>query len=219
MIVGVVLGLVAAIFFALFLRFVYEWQSDPEAAVEAFGQTGLFLYGLMLFFMSLSLVSLPLMRRSKQRFEIVKKLQRTLSTRQTQADARAQDAEIPSGAIQMIAEIEREQIIQDRRRSLRLGSKKGQAPEYTIQQSRAVQQAKAQLDSDTARKVEDAIFALMGDPRPAAVGEDSKSGLSRLKVPGTPIELAYQVEDETRRIKIFDLTSTDEQEAGAGGYA
>ncbi len=218
-IVGVIFTLLAAIFLVLFVTFVYQWLSDPAAAVEDWGRLGVILFGLMLFFIPLSLVSLPLMQRSKRRFEIVTNLQQTLATRQSGLDARGRGAEISPGAVQMIAEIEREQIIDDRRRSLRLGLKKGQAPDYTIQQSRAVQQAKAQLDSDSARKLEDAVFALMGDPRPPGLSEDPETGFNRLRIPEAPFEIVYQVDEETRRIKVFDLRPSDAPDAGAAGHA
>lgn len=172
-----------------------------------------------LFLIAVSIFSLPLMRRAKARLSTVDHLYATITDAQQAPPEDDQEPRISSSAFQMIAELERSQIIHDRERSLRLGDKTGQLPAYTLQQSRLAHRARFGLDSASARKVEQVIFDLVEDPRPEGITEDPETGLSVVKIPETSLEIGYRVQDEASVIQVVYLEPSADRKPGADSDA
>jgi len=61
-------------------------------------------------------------------------------------------------------------------------------------------------------RVEDQIFQLSKDPLSTGVVENAGSGLQSLRVPGTDLEMKYEVEEAGRRIRIFYLTGSSQSD-------
>ncbi len=153
------------------------------------------------------------MRRGRERLSIVQELQHDLA-RHRPDSGRADATEIDPDELRIIADMERAQIIEERRSSLRAASKDTPVPGYTVQQSRRVLDAKARLDPETSRRVQDQIYELMDDP----LGDsepDSDTGMRRIRIRETPLEVGYEVEETTQRVRIVFLEQTGQ--AGAGG--
>ncbi len=198
------------------------------------------LLGLTTLIAVAALVSAGLMRWGRARLAVVQRLQRDLGLEEMGAGGakgglvsgdpgspstpsagagEPEPREISSAARSAIAELERYQIMKERLRSLREAPEGGRIEGYTVQQSREVLEAKETLDPSIRSRVESQIFQLMEDPAPAGAVEDETSGLSRLAIRGTGLEIAYEVEEGAGRIKIFYLTPAkpgDEGDRGDG---
>ena len=166
----------------------------------------------------LSLLSLTFMRSGKAKLAVVRNLQQLLADMERDGSGEDPLPTIPPYAWQDIARIERAQIIRDRQSSLKIAAKQGRNPDYTVMQSRAVLHAKAQLDPSTNLKVEERIFALLGNPSPHDVLRNPDTGLRIVQIPDTPLEIGYQVDEEAQCIQIHYVAPPGAGEEGAGGH-
>jgi ABC-type multidrug transport system fused ATPase/permease subunit len=107
-------------------------------------------------------------------------------------------------AVQQYARIETEQIARSRAQAIN-ESVAAKKREYSILSSQAMRQTKAGLGPDERLKVEEALDALMREPRPATAENDTAAGLWRLRVAGTSLELVYRVDDSSLQLKVLGL--------------
>jgi len=215
-IVAALVNGLAGVFFLGFWVFILATGNlRTLLELEGFGVVGVTMLGLTLFCVALSLFSQPLMSRAHKRLKIVTGLQESLAHREQATAEEDEAAGFASTAAQVLGEMERSQIISERRQVLRR-ARQSKAGGYALQQSVAVHRAKGQLDPSTGRKVEDQLQALALDPgRADSAGEDSQNGLRTLTVPETSLEIGYQVEPATRSIKIFHLGPSNQPNRGA----
>ncbi len=185
------------------------------SALPAIGEGGpeewaIFGTGFGLAVLGLSFIFLYFMQRGKQRLNLVNNLRSALAEHEeTFEHDKEQQVRIDANEYYRIAEIEREQIISDRQRSISLYSKKALRSEFVIQQSREVRATKANLDKATAALVGDQILQLTTDPRPSGSTEDPDTGTIRLPVPETAVEIEYQVDKDDRRIRVIAVRLVD----------
>lgn len=170
--------------------------------------------GLGLTVLGLSFIFLHFMRRGKQRLELVDRLRATLSKYE---DAFGQDGEqrvsIDADEYDQIARIERAHIIADRQRSIDQGLKEARTSGYLIQRSHEMQAAKAKLDPATAVLVENQILQLTTDPMPTGTAQHPDTGIFRLRVPETEVEILYKVDEDSRRIRVGKLLTSDSDDS------
>jgi mRNA-degrading endonuclease RelE of RelBE toxin-antitoxin system len=167
-------------------------------------------------FAGLSLLSMAIMRRGRERLAIVQELQGSLADHRSDTDQGNDATDIDPEAFRMIAGLERAQIIEERRESLKVSRQRSPAPGYTVQQSRAVIETKAQLDDETSRRVQDQIFELMDNPVQEASRTEASTGVRRLRVRETPLEVGYVVEEQSQRVKVLFLNPVENPGQGGG---
>jgi mRNA-degrading endonuclease RelE of RelBE toxin-antitoxin system len=186
------------------------WLTISVAIVEGDSR---FLFTIP--FAGLALLSMAIMRRGRERLEIVQELQRNLAHRSDTEEG--DDAtDIHPEALRMIAGMERAQIIEERRESLKVAKQRSPAPGYTVQQSRAVIETKAQLDDETNRRVQDQIFELMDNPVQEGSRTEAGTGVRRLRVRETPLEVGYVVEEQSQRVRVLFLNAVEGSGQGGG---
>ena len=164
------------------------------------------LVGFALAVVGLSSIFLHFMRRGEARLKVVNDLQTSLSKHEKSFEEDSQQRiSIDADEYDLIARIERAQIIADRQRSIDKGVKEARTAGYLIQQSRDVIDSKSRLDPAIRPLVEDQILQLTTDPAPIGSREEPGSGLIRLLVPETPVEIVYQVDRDNHRLRVFSL--------------
>lgn len=171
-----------------------------------------FLMGLIIILFDiiilLAFIFFLLMRRYKQRLEVVAQLQTSLAGYK---DAAEQDEgkriNIPSEEYEQIAQIERAQILFEREKNILASFEEPDVPYYSVQKSRSVREALHQLDPATRLAVEDQIDELGIEPRLSGVTSDPKTNIHRLRVPETSVEITFTVDHDNRRVKILSLQS------------
>jgi predicted acylesterase/phospholipase RssA len=100
---------------------------------------------------------------------------------------------------------------EERERSLKMGPKSEGRLTYAVQQSEAfVLSAKRGLDPSTEAKVMEAIFRLSDDPHLPDSHADPNTNLQLLRVTGTPWRIAYDTDENERRVRIHYLAREDE---------
>ena len=153
------------------------------------------------------------MRRGKQRLEIITNLQASL-LKQKEAFERGHEipAEISESEYGEIARIETTHIIEDRARSIGLGRNEAADATYLIQNSREMLSAKDQLDLEARARVESAILQLSTEPSPSEASKDRATGVLRLAVPETSVEIQYQIDEEHRRVLLLSLQRSNVSE-------
>ena len=102
---------------------------------------------------------------------------------------------------------ERLRSIEQRAASLEVASRGGERISYAVQQSEGfLLSAKRNLDPATESKVTQAIFRLSDDPHSAKASPDPETQLLKIQVPGTSWRIAFDVDDERKRVRIHYLT-------------
>ncbi len=161
---------------------------------------------LILIIIGIAPISLHFMRRSKRRLEVVARLQVSLVDYKDAIDqAEDEQINIPSAEYEQIAQIERAQIYRDREESILDSFEEIDSSYYSVQKSRPVRKALAQLDPVARLGVEDQIDELTVDPQPPAALKDPEAEIWQLHVKDTPIEISFIIDEDNRRIKIFSL--------------
>lgn len=154
--------------------------------------------------------------RGLARMEAVTQLQASLSTYKEKAEQDKDGAiDVPSGVYQRIAQIEKAQITRDRAESILAYQQESDEATYIVQKSRAVREAQAQLDPMMRLRVQDRVDALAEVPRPAGAVEDPQTQTWRLRVPDTPIEIEFAVDNERKRVRILSLQTVTGEAAPA----
>jgi hypothetical protein len=162
---------------------------------------------------ALSFFSFPFMRRAKQKLETILALQKTLmKQKEGPATGRVSSAQLSPSEYEEIARIETTQIIEDRARSIGLAQNEPPDATYLIQNSKEMLSGKHQLDLETRTRVETAIFQLSTDPSPPDAVKDSETGVLRLPVPETSVEIVYHIDEEQRRIFLLSLNRSNASE-------
>jgi len=114
---------------------------------------------------------------------------------------------LPSDVIQQYSRVETEQIARSRAQAI-TDSLRATQREFSILSSQQVRQAKTALAPGDRLKVEAALDRLMADPRPRAAEQDSGSGLFRLPVNGTGLELIYGLDESRLQLRLLTLQSS-----------
>jgi hypothetical protein len=162
---------------------------------------GLFYLGLHFF------------RREEERLGVVARLQSTLEQYSSSAETgEVAQVNISEQDYRQIAQIERAQITRDRATSI-LNFEEHDDTVYFAQKSRTVRHAQAQLDPKTRARVQDQIDALSTEPHPPAATVDSESGKCMVRVPESPFEIGFTVDDKARQITVISLQLTAGDEA------
>jgi hypothetical protein len=187
------------------------WLTITVAIVEGDNR---FLFTIA--FAGLALLSMAMMRRGRERLEIVEGLQRNLADHRSDTEEGDDATDIHPEAFRMIAGLERAQIIEERRESLKAARQRSPLPGYTVQQSRAVIETKAQLDDETSRRVQDQIFQLMDNPVHEASWTEASTGVRRLRVRETRLEVGYVVEEQSQRVRVLFLNPVEGSGQGGG---
>ena len=153
----------------------------------------------------LALIFFHLIRRYKQRLEVVARLQSSLAGYKDAAEqAEGKRIDIPSEEYEQIARIERSQILFERENIL-ASFKEADVSYYSVQKSRSLREALDQLDPATRLAVEDQIDELAIEPQLADVTSDPATNTCRLRVPETRVEISFTVDDDNRRVRILFL--------------
>jgi predicted acylesterase/phospholipase RssA len=109
---------------------------------------------------------------------------------------------------------ERTRVVQEREQILETARTSDRKPGYAVQQSEGfVLSAKKSLDPSTEAKVTRAIFELSDYPHTNAAHPDTQTGLKLLAVAGTNWQIAYDVDDERRRVRIHHLVNVEMRES------
>jgi len=167
----------------------------------------------MAFFLAASLLILPLMWTASRRQRIVAGLHASLSLGEAATSGDGQTGEFAAVATRVLGQMERFHIMDERRENLEQ-AERDRLAEYSVQQSIEVHRTRAELDADTARKVEVHMLALAENPFPDDATEDAKTGMKTVPVPDTALEVGYTVDPETRSIKVFYLRAADGTHGG-----
>jgi mRNA-degrading endonuclease RelE of RelBE toxin-antitoxin system len=113
-----------------------------------------------------------------------------------------------------IARLERRQIIQARKSSLKTGRSRVDARTFSVKKSHSLLDAVEKLETDTRLRVDQKIFELMSQPSPEKLATTDTGGRLRLHVSDTSLDLVYEVDHQNHLITLFSLDATD---AGTGG--
>ena len=189
--------------------------SLTQAAFLADG-LGLFAYLItlaILLVVGVSLAASHFIIRGMERWEVVTRLQSSLSKYKEQAkDEDKLTIDIEPEAYWRVAQIEKAQMYQDRLNSIDAYREEVTDPAYkvyTVQKSDAARQAKKKLPFVIKMHVEDQIDALTEQPYPPDATKASDTGIWWLPVPHTPVRLGYIVDEESDRIKLLFVESDD----------
>jgi len=207
------------ILFQLFFGFVKNWSFLSESIKTNITSIDLkAIFALIVIFgrlcgpiaLGICMTSRYFMRRGKERLEIVDQLQQSLSKHKTAFENSTADKSIniASTDYDLLASLERMQILDDRQLSIQRARKESRESSYVIQKSHKMLDALYTLDSDTRVKVEDEILRLASDPMHQGAIREPQSGTLRIRVPDTTLDITYQIEFDDRRIKIYTLEST-----------
>jgi hypothetical protein len=164
----------------------------------------------------IAIVVTNLARRNKVRLELISNLHTSLEDQFTQQEE-GQESGISISAedYQKIAQIERSQISRGRIESIIADLEGTDVNPFVIQKSRAAQNAQGLLDTKTRLQVQEQIDALMMEPHPPGVDEDSQTGILKMNVPQTSVIIGYTVDDTTRRVRILSVEDVSKKSASA----
>ncbi len=165
---------------------------------------------LVAFWLALAvpLLSLHFLRRGMERLAVVDRLRSGLSAAVSDAGAgEAKSIAVSAKDYELIAGIERAQIIAERYQNIRRsqGSTKGSG--FAVQMGIAAQQAKSELPGRERVLIDEQILRLMEDPQPTGVIIDAEGALRRLPVPGTSAEIVFDLDQAARRVRIVRIVS------------
>lgn len=183
--------------------------SAPLAVAYAFpAEEDLFMVSG--FVAGIAFMAMHLLRRIKEKIDVVARLQDTFERYRDQAaEEETKHVEIPEAVYDQFARVERAQILRERARSIQASYEESSNETYMVQKSRAVRASKADFDAAINLSIQNQIDALTTNPRPEGVTEDADSGILRVPVPKTPVALRFKVDDKLRRIEILSLEHDD----------
>jgi hypothetical protein len=152
------------------------------------------------------LASLHFMRRGKERLEIVTRLQEMLAKQATELgqDAAA-TATLSASDYEIVASMEREQIIKHRASSIISGRKEAASSSYLCLSSRQMNDAKSRLSRSLLSKVDETILSLLTDPMPSSSQLDPQTGNRMVRVPDTGLRIEYDVNVDRHLVRLRDL--------------
>jgi hypothetical protein len=174
------------------------------------------LLSILSIFSMIAIVVTNLARRNKVRLELISNLHTSLEDQFTQqGEGQESGISISAKDYQKIAQIERSQISRGRIESILADLEGTDVNPFVIQKSRAAQDAQGLLDTKTRLRVQEQIDALMTEPHPSGVDQNSKDGGLKMRVPQTTVVIGYTVDDNTRRIRILSVEDISEKPASA----
>jgi len=190
-------GLVAAVGACLFLAQEVEVHGDTRISeiVEAlWGQVFVIVVGL-------SMPSSWLVSRGVDRLEEVSRIQERLASEVGPHERDSGQFEVPVRDHDRVARLEKLRVLDDRHRSVRQGAKLAKASICAIQRSLEAQAMIEGLDPKVRLRLEETIYGLIAKPRSKAA-RVAASGRLSLAVPGSPLVLSYEVDDDDQCIRI-----------------
>ncbi|MGH7675456.1 MAG: hypothetical protein ACREMV_09305 [Gemmatimonadales bacterium] len=161
------------------------------------------------------LASLHFLRRGMERLTVVDRLHSTLSAAVSDLPP-GQDKSIALSPrdYELIARIERAQVIAERYQSIRQSGHGADTSGYAVQMSFAAQQAKSQLPGPERVRVDEQVLRLMEDPERTGVVKDAQSALRRLPVPNTSAEIVFDVDRGARRVRVVRIVTPSVHQLG-----
>lgn len=168
---------------------------------------GIFLFNLLIGF---SFGSLHFIRRGIERHAIVEELDAELRMAASRlADDPAEAVKIDELTYDIIASLERHQIIQQRHESIRRAAEDPDAFGYALYMSFAAQEAKDRLPLDEKNLVDQQILQLLSGPKSSGdrAKFDADGDMRRLPVKGTSVEIRFRVDETSQRIQIAQILS------------
>ena len=150
----------------------------------------------------LSFGSIHYIRRGVERLGIVERLYSDLQPL-VNAKAAPGDVEIPDYDYEIIARLERNQIIERREQSVARATHDPDSFGYAVQLSFAAQETKDELPAEEQNRVDEEIIRLVRDPqsemRRSVTDTD---GLRTVRVEDSSVDLLYRIDDAAQRIQI-----------------
>ena len=215
------LTVIGSILFILTVIFLFaKWRSQDWSELEDFIS---FSLGALLFAISgLSLASIHFIRRGMERLGIVQRLYDYLRSSKAADESGASKIEVPDYAYDLLAKMERSQIIQKRQESLRRAAENPDLFGYAIHTSFAAQDARSKLSEHERTLVDAEILRFSRNPSLDGdrVSFDEKSGLHRLKVEDTDVTVLFHIDQSARRLRILRIdssaTATTKEEGHVG---
>lgn len=137
-------------------------------------------------------------------------LERSLRAVREGAAAGAESEAISVRDWNQIARMEREQIGRERLRAVSEGLREAASESYSVVKSPDLIEATASLDARLRLRLEDEAQGLSRAPRPREALLDAESGLWHLRVPDTPLELSYAIDEEQHRIRLMQARAVDD---------
>jgi hypothetical protein len=152
-----------------------------------------------------TLLGLHFVRRAMDRFAVVvERVHGSVTTAVEHSKERgASDVPVEPEDYELIAHVEREQIMRDRLESVHEREHRRDAG-YAVHIGLDAQQAKEALSPDDRVRVDEEIFRLADD-----IGRGRTPVSPSLTVPGTRIALRFDVDHEARRIRIVEIGELD----------
>ncbi len=191
---GLIIGILAFVFGVMVVFFGFG------KGVSVWFGVGLGLLFLMFYVVSTGKEWLDTM--SAQSADATQLKESMLSLRSSEGGAGS--IAIPSEAIRQYSRIEGDQIARSRVRAI-TASAGAAKEEFSILSSNDVRKMKAGLGPEARLKVDEALDALMLQPRPPDAQADSGTGFLRRRVNGTEFELVYAIDDTARQLKLMSL--------------
>ncbi len=189
---------------ASIVEFIYEhWQIEHSTF-----QWEDILFPAFVVLVGLSIVALHYMRRAKERLAIVTRLLDSLAKETSTDEGGEGGISMSLGAYKAIANLERENILLERQRSIRAASKTNVSG-FALQRSREVQEALGKLPHDARHAVEKKIFSLLDDASPSESSLDSETGLRTLPIDDSGRTLLYDVDKKLKRVRIHRMNQAE----------
>lgn len=149
----------------------------------------------------------------RDRLEAVDELRASLlNSRASGSD----DRQVPARVYDAIAKLQRQQLAEDRHRVIRSVTETGLRKRYSSREHRSVRDARVELSSEDALKVQSCIDVLTLGPsecRPSRVVDT----VFYLPVDGTSLEIGYTVDHNAREIRILSLGEAQSSGSDAAG--
>ena len=154
-------------------------------------------------------ISVHFMWKSRQRHNVISGLTATLGhagSEPTEGDAPAVTTIEPSD-YQVIAELERSQIMLDRAHTILMKSKPNDFSYYSIRKSASFRKSLSGIDRQTRWSIDDFIEKLADNPKPDGIETSDTDGAQRINVPETDMVITFKVDDSAQQLIILSLGS------------
>lgn len=178
-----------------------------------FGSGGLLLrtdyiiLGLFICLIGLSFLSIHFIRRNKYKLQVIEQLQSNLTKYKDVLEEKSEDTKykIPQEDYDLIAKIEKAQISRDQTQSIMENLNEQTSSYYSIQKSREFRETLNQLDANIRLAVEDHIDDLAININSSSAQKKQQLDTLNLSVPGNPVQISYQIDDNKNQIKLISL--------------
>lgn len=184
----------------------------------AIWERSLAVIGIVIIGLSIPMLMFYFLRSGKARLEMMSQRMAEITSLQ-ESMARAADeagdgaVALPANLIEQYSRVETDQIVRTRANAIR-EAMRSTSKEYSLLSSQQARQAKLGLSSDERSRVEAALDDLAKNPYPEASVSDGDTGLKRLPVAGTGLEIRYSVDENASQVR---LASLEASAAAAGG--